>query len=647
MNKVLENIKDNIMELNIIEIFILISPFIDLLTSFFVRLNIPITIGMGIRILFLGYMLYYLIIINKTVYRKVSIIYLITMFIYLILSLYCTISIKGISVLMLELRAVLKSFYFPIILLCFFNFFRENNNTFRERILVIVSIIYLSIILLADITNTAFLSYASGKLGHAGWFYSPNEIGGLLSILSPFLILYLIYYRKKPKTYFLFLLYVLLMLQIGTKVPFISLILILISLLFILLYRFIITKNKHHLNIAIFPIIIFILTLLIIYPITPTAYNLNLHLGWLNINNSNDLFAEEKLNNLIYSDRDKYKKELELSRQNVKHKEKALGMGYINKKNDSLNMAEIDYFDIYYMRGYIGFFLYYLLFFFMFILILIKFSSEIKYKLFNEKIVVKFISLVLTTGIAYFAGHMFVSPSVSIYISLITVLLFKDLGLYKKVEGDFNINEVKPKLLLRKEVIGGLYVMDISYNKLTVFIENDIKNKEKKYIVAINPEKILLSRKDQKLKNILNKADYQVPDGMMICVTSFIRRGKVKRRVTGIDAMEHLLDLANKNKYKIFLFGAKKNVVERTKIEIENNYTNIKVVGAIDGYIDDNEEVIKAINKVKPNILFVALGSPKQEYWISDNIDKINVNIIQGVGGSFDIISKTKKKPPH
>ncbi|MDD4036717.1 MAG: O-antigen ligase family protein, partial [Bacilli bacterium] len=177
MNKVLENIKDNIMELNIIEIFILISPFIDLLTSFFVRLNISITIGMGIRILFLGYMLYYLIIINKTVYRKVSIIYVITIFIYLILSLYCTISIKGISVLMLELRAVLKSFYFPVILLCFFNFFRENNNTFRERILVIVSIIYLSIILLADITNTAFLSYASGKLGHAGWFYSPNEIG--------------------------------------------------------------------------------------------------------------------------------------------------------------------------------------------------------------------------------------------------------------------------------------------------------------------------------------------------------------------------------------------------------------------------------------------------------------------------------------
>ena len=199
---------------------------------------------------------------------------------------------------------------------------------------------------------------------------------------------------------------------------------------------------------------------------------------------------------------------------------------------------------------------------------------------------------------------------------------------------------------MNKENILGVNVSVTSYEDLKKCVEEDIKNNKKSFIVAINPEKILKAREDEKLKDLLNSADYQIPDGIGVVYASKLKKGKIKSRITGIDCMEMLCREANNKRYKIFLYGAKKEVIKEAKKSLEKKYENIKIVGAIDGYEKNNDKIIKEINKSKADIIFVALGSPKQENWILENKDKVCIKIFQGVGGSFDVISGNIKRAP-
>lgn len=199
---------------------------------------------------------------------------------------------------------------------------------------------------------------------------------------------------------------------------------------------------------------------------------------------------------------------------------------------------------------------------------------------------------------------------------------------------------------MKKENIMGINVCVTNYTELQDKIESDIKNNKKSFIVAINPEKILKARKDNKLKDILNSAEYQIADGIGVVYASKLKKGKIKSRVTGIDCMNMLCNISNEKGYKIFMYGSKEGTIEKAKKELEKKYTKIKIVGIINGYETNQEKIIKEINKSKADIVFVALGSPKQEIWISENKDKLCAKIYQGVGGSFDVLSGNIKRAP-
>ena len=199
---------------------------------------------------------------------------------------------------------------------------------------------------------------------------------------------------------------------------------------------------------------------------------------------------------------------------------------------------------------------------------------------------------------------------------------------------------------MTKENILGIDVSVTSYEDLKEAINEDIEKKKKSFIVAINPEKVLKARKNQELKDLLNKASYAIPDGVGIIYASKIKKGQIKSRITGIDCMDMLCGLASDKGYKVFLYGAKKEVIEKAKIKLEEKYKQIKIVGTIDGYEKDDKKIVKQINESKAEIIFVALGSPKQENWIMEHMEKLNVSIFQGVGGSFDVISGNIKRAP-
>lgn len=198
-----------------------------------------------------------------------------------------------------------------------------------------------------------------------------------------------------------------------------------------------------------------------------------------------------------------------------------------------------------------------------------------------------------------------------------------------------------------KERILGLDVIVSDYKHLLNQIREDVIKKRKKTIVAINPEKILTARKDEKLKGSLNKADYQIPDGMGVILASIIKGGKIKSRITGVDTFTKICELAANEGFKIFLYGAKEEQVLGAKNKLISMYPTIQIAGHQNGYEKDEAKVIKKINDSKAQILFVALGSPKQEDFTYRNFDKLNINIFQGVGGSFDVISGNIKRAPE
>lgn len=197
-----------------------------------------------------------------------------------------------------------------------------------------------------------------------------------------------------------------------------------------------------------------------------------------------------------------------------------------------------------------------------------------------------------------------------------------------------------------KETVLGVKVNTENYDGLMTQVFDRIDNKEKALIVAINPEKIIKAKQDPSLKKLLNDAEFQIPDGIGVILASKIQKGQIRERVTGVDMMMKLCEESAKRGKPIFLYGGKPGVAEKAAAKLQEIYPNIQIAGTQDGYEKDLQKVRNKINEAKPDILFVAMGSPKQENWINDNRDQLHPTIYQGVGGSFDVLAGTVKRAP-
>ena len=178
-------------------------------------------------------------------------------------------------------------------------------------------------------------------------------------------------------------------------------------------------------------------------------------------------------------------------------------------------------------------------------------------------------------------------------------------------------------------------------------IENNLRISKKTFIVTANPETYMLSKKDDEMKSIIyNKENLIVPDGISIVKTASYFGIDLKERITGIDLCSYLLKLADENKYSLYLFGSTSDVIEKLVNVIKEKYSNINILGYSNGYEKDKDAIMKKIVKLNPDICLVALGIPYQEKLINKYIDTAKKGIYVGVGGSFDVLSGTKKRAP-
>ena len=190
--------------------------------------------------------------------------------------------------------------------------------------------------------------------------------------------------------------------------------------------------------------------------------------------------------------------------------------------------------------------------------------------------------------------------------------------------------------------------VDLSY--VLNWIERKISGKQKfpYYIVVVNVAKLIKARKDPKLRRIINTADLVGADGVPLIWISKLLGNPIPGRVCGIDLMEELLAIGCQKNWSFFLLGAKDEVIHKVVDILKSKHPNLRISGFHHGYFSNNEEkkIVDMINQSKADILFIGFGTPKKEYFVERWRKELNVKIIHGVGGSFDVIAGVTKRAP-
>ena len=166
--------------------------------------------------------------------------------------------------------------------------------------------------------------------------------------------------------------------------------------------------------------------------------------------------------------------------------------------------------------------------------------------------------------------------------------------------------------------------------------------------VAINAAKVVAMHKDPELREIVKQCELVSADGQAIVWASQLLGDPLPARVAGIDLMHGLLGLSERKGYRVFVLGATQDVLEQALANARELYPGVRIVGARDGYFDDDEaaEVAETIRLASPDILFVAMPSPKKEYWLARYGRRINVPFVMGVGGSIDVLAGRTRRAP-
>lgn len=179
-------------------------------------------------------------------------------------------------------------------------------------------------------------------------------------------------------------------------------------------------------------------------------------------------------------------------------------------------------------------------------------------------------------------------------------------------------------------------------------VEEIIKNGVPTQHVVINASKVNLMEKDPELRKIVNGCPLINADGASILWAAKKLGVPLKERVTGIDLFLKLVKLANEKGYKIYLFGAKEEVVKKVKGIFEAQYPNLQIVGYRNGYFSeqDEEQIVADMANSGADMMFVAFSSPKKEYWVNKYLKKLNIPFVMGVGGSFDVVAGVTDRAP-
>ncbi len=165
--------------------------------------------------------------------------------------------------------------------------------------------------------------------------------------------------------------------------------------------------------------------------------------------------------------------------------------------------------------------------------------------------------------------------------------------------------------------------------------------------VVLNAAKVVAMHDDPELREIVRGCDFVLADGQPIVWLSQLVGRPLPTRVAGIDLFERIVAAAAADGTSVYLLGARQHVVEKVRDVFLARHPGLRIAGIHDGYWTDDDEVVAAVRAARPDHLFLAIPSPRKEYWLRDHLDELGVPFVMGVGGSFDVIAGEITRAPR
>ena len=194
----------------------------------------------------------------------------------------------------------------------------------------------------------------------------------------------------------------------------------------------------------------------------------------------------------------------------------------------------------------------------------------------------------------------------------------------------------------------GCYVDNLSMEETLLTIEGFIKTENPHQHVVVNVDKLVKASRDEGLRKIINECALINADGMPVVWASRLLGKPLKERVAGVDLFESLMERSVSKGWRVFLLGAREEVVSGVKDIYEKRFPGFKLAGYRNGYWKPEEEaaVVQQIKEAEADLLFVAISSPKKEHFLGRYQSEMKIPFAMGVGGTFDVaVGKVKRAP--
>lgn len=192
------------------------------------------------------------------------------------------------------------------------------------------------------------------------------------------------------------------------------------------------------------------------------------------------------------------------------------------------------------------------------------------------------------------------------------------------------------------------FIDNVSREEILDRVDGFIDSGKVHQLVAVNAAKMVRMSEDERLSGLINSCSLIFADGQAVVWASRFLGRPLKERVAGVDLMQAIIEQASKKGHKVYFLGAREEVVRKIVCIYKKRFSDICITGWHNGYFKSEEEraVIEEIKVLRPDILFVAMGSPDKEYWINRNLSYLGVPVCMGVGGSFDVIAGFTSRAP-
>lgn len=210
----------------------------------------------------------------------------------------------------------------------------------------------------------------------------------------------------------------------------------------------------------------------------------------------------------------------------------------------------------------------------------------------------------------------------------------------------YRVSLPKGLVIIKTDILG------VFFDNLTMdqAVENALelmKSNGSGYVVTPNPEIVMLCRKNTAFANAVADAAMVLADGVGVVYGAKILSTPLKQKIPGIDFAQNLMAKMSEQHMSVYLLGAKPGVAEAAAKNLSQRFCGLKIVGTHDGYFTDDAPIIEEINALSPDLMLVCLGAPKQELWMQQNREKLNVGLMAGLGGSLDVFAGVVERAPE